>query len=212
MIHAYPEFYLSKAMRHLGDAFDFAINECGISGTVFSRMFINSKISRCMENGEAKYLVGMSGIDIALECIEDTTGKAPEIIPREVFSRTPEYWCGWAICYYQWYSSRTFADIFRIIPFEDLMQLYPTLHEAGEEKLAATMDEIIRRREPETNLKRYRTILNCTQQELSDRSGVSLRSIQMYEQRNKDINKAAGDTLWNLSRVLGCSMEALLER
>jgi hypothetical protein len=33
----------------------------------------------------------------------------------------------------------------------------------------------------------------------------------MYEQRNKDINKASGQTLKQLSSVLGCAMEDLLE-
>ena len=47
---------------------------------------------------------------------------------------------------------------------------------------------------------------------LAKRSQVSLRSIQMYEQRNKDINKASAETVLRLSRVLGCTMEDLLEK
>ena len=42
-------------------------------------------------------------------------------------------------------------------------------------------------------------------------SGVSLRSIQMYEQRNKDINKAQSESLYRLAKALGCTMEDLLE-
>jgi DNA-binding Xre family transcriptional regulator len=33
----------------------------------------------------------------------------------------------------------------------------------------------------------------------------------MYEQRNKNINKASADTLLSLSRVLGCTIEDLIE-
>lgn len=51
-----------------------------------------------------------------------------------------------------------------------------------------------------------------TQKELSERSGVSLRSIQMYEQRNKDINKASAETIYRLSKALGCNMEDLIEK
>ena len=51
----------------------------------------------------------------------------------------------------------------------------------------------------------------CTQAELAKRSNVSLRSIQMYEQRNKDINKASAETVLSLAKVLGCTMEDLLE-
>ena len=47
--------------------------------------------------------------------------------------------------------------------------------------------------------------------ELAKQSGVSLRSIQMYEQRNKDINKAQMETVNNLAKVLGCKMEDLME-
>ena len=52
----------------------------------------------------------------------------------------------------------------------------------------------------------------CTQAELARRSNVSLRSIQMYEQRNKDINKASAATVLSLAKVLGCTMEDLLEK
>jgi hypothetical protein len=34
----------------------------------------------------------------------------------------------------------------------------------------------------------------------------------MYEQRNKDINKASVDTVYRLSKALGCVMEDLIER
>ena len=62
------------------------------------------------------------------------------------------------------------------------------------------------------NLKRIRTFFGCTQAELAKRSGVSLRSIQMYEQRNKDINKASAESLYRISKVLGCTIEDLLEK
>ncbi len=61
-------------------------------------------------------------------------------------------------------------------------------------------------------MKRLRTAYGCTQAELSGRSGVSLRSIQMYEQRNKDINKAGAETVYRLAKVFGCAMEDLLEK
>ena len=50
-----------------------------------------------------------------------------------------------------------------------------------------------------------------SQSELATQSGVNLRSIQMYEQRNKDINKANAETVYRLAKVLGCTMEDLIE-
>ena len=48
--------------------------------------------------------------------------------------------------------------------------------------------------------------------ELADSAGVHLRSIQMYEQKKKDINKAGAQTLYKISKVLGCTIEDLLEK
>ena len=90
--------------------------------------------------------------------------------------------------------------------------MYGTLHEADVTKFAEIAEERIREFFKETNLKRIRSAYGCTQAELAKRSGVSLRSIQMYEQRNKDINKASAETLYRIARVLGCTMENLLEK
>ena len=175
-------------------------------------MFVASTACKKIENGEASYISGKSGIEIAIECIYEITGKELLVEPSERFSRSAQYWCGWAVCYYQWLSSRRYADIFKAVSFEDMLGLYPTLHEASVEKIASVIDEKVRAAYPETNLKRIRTAYGCSQRELAEMSGVSLRSIQMYEQRNKDINKAQAESLYCLAKALGCTMEDLIEK
>ncbi len=209
---AYQETYLSKAQAALGDAFDYAINTCRISGADFIKLFTASSVSRRMENGEPAYLAGKSGIEIAADVLLESTGKQLEAEPQEHFGRSREYWIGWAVCYYQWFSARSYGDIFKVLSYEDLSNMYYTLHEADISKFVDIADEKIREHFKDTNLKRIRSSYGCTQAELAKRSGVTLRSIQMYEQRNKDINKASADALYRISRVLGCSMESLLEK
>ena len=85
-------------------------------------------------------------------------------------------------------------------------------YEADVSKFADIADARVREYFSETNLKRIRMLGSCTQAELAKRSGVGLRSIQMYEQRNKNINKASAETLYRLSKVLGCTMEDLIEK
>lgn len=41
--------------------------------------------------------------------------------------------------------------------------------------------------------------------------GVNLRTLQEYDNRAMDINRATGGTLTALSKVLGCQVEDLLE-
>ncbi|WP_373218382.1 helix-turn-helix domain-containing protein [Ruminococcus sp. 5_1_39BFAA] len=212
MTHAYQEIYLSKAQSVLGDAFDYAVNTCGILGNDFVKLFIVSSVSKRMENGEPAYLVGRSGIEIVREIVEETKGQELQIEPQDHFGRSKEYWIGWTVAYYQWYSGRKYSDIFKVLSFEDLQKMYYILHEADITKFVDIVDSKIKEYFPETNLKRIRTAYSFTQAELAERSGVSLRSIQMYEQRNKNINKASADTIYSLAKVLGCTMEDLIER
>ena len=212
MTHAYQEIYLSNAQSMLGDAFDYAINVCHVPGSSFVKLFIASTISKRLENGEPSYLSGKSGIEVAMEILAETTGKTPDAAPQEHFGRSREYWIGWAVAYYQWFSSRSYSDIFQVVTFEELQKMYDPLHEADITKFADILDARMREFFADTSLKRIRTAYGCTQAELAKRSGVSLRSIQMYEQRNKDINKASAETLLRLSRVLGCTMEDLMEK
>lgn len=212
MTHAYQEIYLSKAQSVLGDAFDYAVNTCGISGNDFVKLFIASSVSKRMENGEPAYLVGKSGIEIVMEIVAETKKQEIQIEPKEQFGRSTEYWIGWAVAYYQWYSNRKYHDIFKTISFEELQKMYYTLHEADVTKFVDIMDSRMKEYFLETNLKRIRTAYGFTQAELAKRSGVSLRSIQMYEQRNKNINKASVDAMYSLAKVLGCAIEDLIEK
>ena len=212
MIHAYQEIYLSKAQSVLGDAFDYAVNTCKIPGNDFVKLFVASSVCKRMENGEPTYLAGKSGIELVLEIASETMGKDLHIDPIEQMGRSKEYWIGWAVAYYQWYSGRKYSDIFKVFSFDDLQKMYYTLHEADITRFVAITDARIKEFYPETNLKRIRTSYGCTQSELSKRSGVSLRSIQMYEQRNKDINKASVETVHRLAKVLGCAIEDLIEK
>lgn len=210
-IKPYSESQLNRFMDKMGDAFDYAINDCKIDGAEFVKMFVASTACKKIENGEASYISGKSGIEIAIECIYEITGKALSVEPSEKFNRSAQYWCCWALCYYQWQSSRKYADIFKAVSYEDMLGLYTTLHEASVEKFASVLDERVRAAYPETNLKRIRTAYGCSQRELSEMSCVSLRSIQMYEQRKKDINKAQSESIYRLAKALGCTMEELLE-
>lgn len=72
-------------------------------------------------------------------------------------------------------------------------------------------DEYIKNSQKATNLKLIRTSANLSQSQLAKRTNVSIRNIQMYEQRKNDINKAQIDILLKLSKTLGCNIEDLLE-
>jgi len=211
-IHAYQEIHVNKVKVMLGTAFDYAINSCNISGDNFIKMFVVSNICKKIENGEPAVISGKSGIEVVGEIVFDAMKKELQVKTKENFCRSVDYWIGWAIAYYQWYSNCNFSDIFKVVSYEELEKMYYPLHEADITKFVDIVDEKIREFFVETRLKRIRTAYGCSQSELAKMSGVSLRSIQMYEQRNKDINKASAITLYRMAKVLGCTIEDLIER
>jgi DNA-binding XRE family transcriptional regulator len=174
-------------------------------------MFISSGLARQFERGNPKVIAGMSGIEIAVDVIFRVTGRTPNSQPTYTGYRAEEYWCGWALAHYQWYSSRSFSTILRLMPFDYLMDMYLTLHEADITKLYIIADDIYTRTQPQTNLRRFRELAGLSQSELSAEAGVSLRSIQMYEQRNKHINRAQAVAVLKIARVLGCDVADLIE-
>jgi DNA-binding transcriptional regulator YiaG len=126
--------------------------------------------------------------------------------------RSAEYWAGWALAQFQWYSSMSFRSILRRLNFTDILSLYPSHHEADISKFFETAARLIKKQSKESELARIRKMCNLSQSALSRESGVALRSIQMYEQRRKDINKAQVQTVLRLANALGCKLTDLLEK
>lgn len=60
------------------------------------------------------------------------------------------------------------------------------------------------------NLKRIRIKAGLTQKELAKKSGVNFRMIQHYEQGDKDLNRAAVETVIKLARALDCNITDLI--
>lgn len=211
MTRAYNEQYLDEAMRNLGEAFDYAAHGCNMELDDFLNLFIAGGFARQFGRGVPKYIAGRSGTELVWEVIESSgqTRELPE--PKTEYDYSPEYWCGWILAYYQWYTGRSFKNIKQLISMNEILKLYPTLHEASEEKFVDTVNCMIRRKNPTTQLQMLRRMMGYSQKVLAEKSGVTLRMIQQYEQRAKDINKASGANLLALAQTLGCRVEDLME-
>lgn len=211
MIHAYDEQYLNDAMCNLGEAFDFAANVCQVELDDFLSMMISTGIAFQFERGVPKYVSGMSGTELALEVLQKSGVPVENPAARTEYSCSPEYWTGWIIAYFQWHTGRTFQNIREVLPMQEILRLYPILHEVSEDRAVDGLNRVIRGKALPARLQTRRKNCDLTQLELSRRSGVNLRTIQQYERRSKDINKAAGATLRSLAQVLSCRIEDLLE-
>jgi DNA-binding XRE family transcriptional regulator len=211
MMNAYDEMYLSDATANLGDMFDYAVNDLGMGGDEFMHMFNISGIGRHFAHGNVKYIAGKSGFELAADIIWITKHTKPATPPTFREQKTAEYWAGWILAGYQWQYGASFALVQRLLPFSEVCKMYKTLHEADPTKFFETANAVIRKNAPYTNLRYARDNAGLSQAKLAKNAGINLRSIQMYEQRNKDINKAQAMTLAAIARALSCDIEDLLE-
>ena len=209
-IRAYSDLYVEDAQNVLGHMFDFAINEVGLSPDVFAGWFVVSPYSKQIAKGNVTYVAGKTGPEVARLVLENA-GYNKEL-PEDVMyiDRSPEYWGGWVLAYYQWLRVYPFGHILSAVPYSDLLDMYGKYHEMDIQHTVDELDNRLDKYYPETALRRHRRQQGLSQRELAEMSGVALRQIQLFEQRQRDIKKAGVDTVRRLSKALSCDMETLL--
>ena len=189
MICAYDRVYLESARRNLARMLDFAVYDMCYDLQQFYHWFLMSGIAEQFGSGDYRFLAGMSGVELAYEVLDVSQIAYERRKPCYSANRSEEYWTGWALAYYQWETS-----LMDIRQFSD------------------KMNELYMKAKKGTSLKILRKYAGMSQRELSELSGVPLRTIQQYEQQQKNINKAQVEYLVRLSKTLYCEITDLLEK
>ena len=143
MARAYKKTYLNGAMRNLAVMLDCGVNKYGYSIQDFYDKFLSCDVSRQFANGNPRYLVGLSGADLA-DMVIQQSGDTISEKNDGTYSVGPEYWAGWVLAYYQWHSRRSFAYIQKKgLGISEVMDMYHPLHEADLSKFTNIADGII---------------------------------------------------------------------
>lgn len=213
MPHAYSELYLDDAMNNLGDMMEYAVCDLGYEPDTFFGWFISSGIASKFEKGNPKYVAGMSGFELAEAVLTATNVIFERKVPSYYEDKGREYWAGWILAYYQWMTNQRFEDIIKGgLSVSSVFSMY-ILHEADESKFVDAANEIIGRntKNGKSRLQEIRKARGFTQKQLSEASGVALRMIQLYEQKQNDISKAQVTVVINIAKALGCEVEDLID-
>ena len=142
MARAYKKTYLSSAMRNLAVMMDCGVRKYGYSIEEFYNKFLASDVSRQFASGNPRYLVGMSGAELA-DCVVEVSGGTVLNENNGTYTVGPEYWAGWALAYYQWLSCRSFT--YMLLGINEVVAMYYPLHEADLSKFANAADAIIKK-------------------------------------------------------------------
>lgn len=217
-MHPYAEDHLAIGMGTLGKAFEFS--ERALPGGIdrFYRLFVKSEVASSFSEGNGGPDIGVSGIELVLGICEETNARdkvLDELLQDPISLSRNDFacarWIGQALARYQWDCGLSFRSIAMFLDVADLRRIYEECHEFDWGVVIDTIESVRRTRTRVTHLGQLRVASGLTQTALAAASGVSLRSIQQYEQRRKDINKAQAFSVYRLARVLGCQMEELVE-
>ncbi|MBP5159111.1 MAG: helix-turn-helix transcriptional regulator [Lachnospiraceae bacterium] len=212
-MHAYSELYLGNARRAMASMLQNAVYAAGLDLKTYYDAFLHSTISKLFETGVPRIVSGKSGVELMYEVLEESglIGKDGERRQWEGTDRTPEYWTGYSLAYYQWSCGLSFSRINEIADIDRICSMYNPYHEMDITKFVDRMEDFRHDESLMTRLKKYRELIGLSQGALAEETGISVRTIQNFEQRRKDINKAAFDTVVTLSRALHCKPEDLME-
>ena len=140
MSHAYDELYLDLAQRNLGDAFDFALVTLGIDIRLFNNIFSSSWVTKQFSQGNPKFVAGMNGCELARYILDESGLEYTDAEDAMYLDKSPEYWAGWTLAYYQWESGKSFGEILSNVPLSELLDMYEVYHQMDISKSVEYLD------------------------------------------------------------------------
>lgn len=211
MINDFSNLFLKDAMDNLASCIDYAVNFQGIEINEFVSYFLNSNYDSYFYNMYPKYVSGISGSDVAERILENQNVEfsSKEYITSS--SRSKEYWAGWVVMYFVNAKKMTFKELFEYVSLSEIVSMYNPYHEASEDKFVEALTEVISRRRKTTRLQKARIEVGLTQAQLSEKSGVNIRTLQQYEIGSKDLSKASYSTVISLANALYTDASNLID-
>lgn len=212
-VKAYDKKELPQVISTLGKAFEFA-EKCLPEGAAgFYRRFANSSVAATCTGPDAHPEIGGSAIELVLDVNEDASIDTLLMNEKRLSKHETGRlrWEAELVCRYQWETGFPFPAVYRTLTEERLRELHADYAELQPEEVVQKISVPETQEDSATNLARIRREHGLSQAGLAEASGVSLRSIQQYEQKKKDISHAQARSVYALAQALDCTMEELLE-
>ncbi|MBR3212357.1 MAG: DUF3990 domain-containing protein [Firmicutes bacterium] len=203
--------YMKDSMRVLGEAVDYAVNDCGIPIAPFLEMLVATETGECFRKRDPRVISGLSGVELVGEIFSKSGMGAGGPEPSIKTKASPEYRIGRALACYIVGMGCGLRELLRLVNADDLLKLSAKIPEGEEGEWITGIERIVRRRSRVSRLQTQRKISGLSQRKLAELSGVNLRTLQQYEIKTKDLSKASVSSVAALAEVLGCRVEDLLE-
>ena len=222
---AYNINYLNNVKSNLGAMLDCGVNTLEFGMRDFYNMFLSSDMSDKFNRGDCYAICTLGGVELAEYVVCNAMNNSKYFHVRKASDpaynqqlsdaiinvNSAEYWTGVVVATYAWEQNISFDELDRLIPIEEIFELYAEFRDADSLVINIRLDEMRAAASSVTRLKAHREIMGLSQSELASRSGVPVRTLQQYEQKRKNINNAKATYLVNLAGALHCDVRDLME-
>ena len=197
------------AMDALADVFAILIDQLSLDPDLSVSMFLSSGLAHLVETRSTAVVRGMTGAEQAAWLLERCGyGALEEVDVVSAFSNPS--WFGRNVAFCQSKSGISFARIFDSVSYEEITSLRFGREDWDEEQIYGLITQALHESQPASRLAQKRKSRHMTQMQLASSAGISVRTLQQYEQGSKNFDHAALSTVCSIARVLGCRAEDLL--
>lgn len=216
-VTAYPQNRLQPMQNLLSEILDAAVYELHLDATEFYDTFAVSELAKRIEKGDLRLLdelkdkFGGSYKKLAGTIMPGKDRQVGQVPLRYAGGKSPEYWAGSMLAFYQWQTCIPFEEINKYLSIEYVKGMHGDYHERSPQEFSAVISTLFKGAKRDTNLASIRRAAGLSQKQLAEAADIPVRTIQQYEQRQKNINKAQAEYIFRMARVLGCKMDDLLE-
>lgn len=222
---AYNINYQSHVQRNIGAMLDCGVNTLEFGMRDFYNMFLACEMSDRLNRGDSYTVCTLGGVELAEYVVCTAMNNSKYIHVRKASDpaynqqlsdaiinvNSAEYWTGKVLVAYAREKNLSYDELDRLIPIEQIYELYHDYKDADDLMINIKLDEMMKESSKTSKIKARREMMGISQAELAKRADISVRTLQQYEQKRKNINNAAAITLVNICNVLHCDVRDLME-
>jgi len=199
-----------KTIQLFAEAIDYGVNACHYNIDMIIRLLCSQYGSK-FDDRDEEFVNNYDGEKLIKEIVDTFFWKYP-YPDYKINPKSKEYILGEYLGELAAFSKIPFRDLLlRIRPTDTLTFLKEHNYEINHDEFEKWATKIYKKDDYVTRLRLIRDHNHLSQAQLAKKSGVNIRNIQMYEQRNNDINAASGIILQKLAHALKVRVDDLLE-
>ena len=198
---------IPKASDHMGRLISLAVR-ARINLAVITSVIETSTMAEELQSGRWSRLVNSTAEELFFELFGQTCADMA-LSFSEYVDYDDAYWCGWAYMQLLFEARVPMPYLFLVLPLGNMLDLYPVYHEMD---ITQLVDLFEAERSQETIMRRLLKRKKMKAPALSEKSGVSINTINAYRKSDESLYAASFQNAFRLARALDVPPELFLKQ